>query len=124
MRLVYDGVMPQNSQTTHSVPSVSVERSPDQNITLTAWVDFDHPIRIQMDLPGALDLLRDLANVTTSAATSAVTNIKRGDCPTCRNRRLVDVQRGTRTTNDHCPDCNTEDARDPWARPRLGGGIA
>lgn len=109
---------------------VGVDHTSDSDIRLTVWTDplGGQNVTITVPLGEALDLAANLVNQVTYAARDAMVDVKTGDCPTCRNTRLVDVTLpGNRKSNQRCPACGEayEAARrDVYARPRIGGGVA
>lgn len=69
----------------------------------------------------AYDLIRALTTSVEQAARYRAEAWRLGDCPTCGNRRMVEVMKPGRTlpTTVHCPDCRAEDkAADPEDYPR------
>lgn len=86
-------------------------------------VVFEHTIAPK-DQP---DFLRSVANLVATNLSDVAQDLVRGDCPTCRNRRLVDVELPNgRVTNEYCPDCmvgqNHGAAFEHY--PLIGGGLA
>lgn len=114
------------SETIHP-HNVSVDHTSDNDIRLTLWVgDGLESVRVEVPLGDALTMLRDLANHVAYAVEDAMVDVKAGDCPRCRNVRLVqEPAPGGRTQQVRCPDCGPAFAaarQDIWARPRVRGG--
>lgn len=114
----------------HESPSVSIDADSNHRVQFTVWTDVlnGEAFRFVLEPHEALGLLAQLANHAGHCATRAAQTIQAGDCPTCKNMRLIEVPApGGRMSNDHCPDCRaTLNAayHQPFARPRIGGGIA
>lgn len=104
--------------------AVSVDRDGDNDIRLTLWVDpmSVETIRVKLPLADAVDLLRNFSNQVTYAVEDAVRSLQMGDCPQCKNARVVDDPDSKQGFNMHCPDCRPNPLP-PFARPRIGGGV-
>lgn len=58
----------------------------------------------------ALELAERLTAAARRALGNTVADLRRGDCPTCRNLRLVEVAGpGGRPTQVYCPACRVDD---------------
>lgn len=124
------------NDTTLYPTSVSVDQDGKGRVVLTAYDHstataddvLGHVTRFVIEPGAALVLLRDLAGHATSSVERAVVHVKSGDCGRCRNTRLVDVVLpGNRMSKERCPECApayNAAIRDPWARPRVGGGVS
>lgn len=115
---------------TYDPDSIGVQHDGDNRVLISVCTDVltGEGMVLRLEPAAALDLLADLANQTRYSATRAAQDIQIGDCETCRNTRLVDVPApGGRVSNDRCPDCGPAyyaALETPYARPRIGGGIA
>lgn len=112
------------------IRSTQVDRTSDDDLRITLYPEggdmMTDAMHFVVPLGEALDLLSALATQTAYAVADASANIAAGDCPRCRNTRLVNEPKNGRDWNVHCPDCRPAfDAgtRDPFKRPRIGGGI-
>lgn len=111
-------------------PSVSVDHDGNDRVRITVW-STDHQsadLRFLLDPDRALDFLALLANQVSHATTHAAAAMQMGDCATCRNTRLVEVEGpGRNPRNDRCPTCGPRYGpalAEPFTRPRIGGGLA
>lgn len=86
------------------------------------WDVFEH--KIAPDEQGYV--LAQIANMVNSNLNDVMRDVLRGDCPTCRNFRLVDtVAPGGRKSNEYCPDCTAGQDTKPFEHyPIVGGGLA
>lgn len=83
-------------------------------------VDLD---RLKLSPEQALYFLSQVASRVTAATERTMRGMTLGDCPTCLNRRLVDVVLpGNRSSNKHCPDCSSQ-TFDGVKVPQVGGGL-
>jgi hypothetical protein len=85
-------------------------------------VVFEHAIAPK-DQP---DFLRSVANFVGINLSEVAQDLVRGDCPTCRNMRLVEAPApGGKTQNINCPECRKPGQGAPFEHyPIVGGGMA
>lgn len=110
----------------------NVDRTSDDDIRLTVYPEggdlSEDALHLVLPLDVAVGLLGQLVSQTMYAVTDATVGMVTGDCPTCKNTRLVDgAAPGGRTWRVHCPDCRPrfdKASAHPFARPRIGGGIS
>lgn len=65
-------------------------------------------VRVEVEVPAAQipGLMVSIANHGGNILMGIADAWRMGDCPTCRNVRMVDVPRPNGSTwNEHCPDC-------------------
>lgn len=107
----------------------SIDRTIDHGLVLKFY-DSDSPgfqavFEYVVDPKDQPDFLRDLANAVTTNLKEVATNYLQGDCETCKNVRLVDVELPSgRKTNAHCPDCSSGHPAPFDGYPIVGGGLA
>lgn len=67
---------------------------------------FETAVEARIPVEAITDFIRQSANVGMSALEGAITAIGYGECETCKNVRLVDVElSGGRKSNAPCPTC-------------------
>lgn len=106
---------------------VSVDIDHDGGLRIYRWLNFesDDKVEIKVAAHEIPDLVRDLANHAMNALTGVAAQMQQGDCPRCRNTRLVEERKPNgRTESVHCPDCSHLRQGEPFEiYPRIGGGV-
>lgn len=114
------------------IRGTTVNRTSDDDIEVTLYPEGmdmrTDAIHVVLPVGVALDLLQTLVTQAVYAVKDVSASVAAGDCPICRNIRLVDAEApGGRTQRVHCPECRPafdEAHRHPFARPRIGGGVS
>lgn len=87
----------------------SCDRRPQGNVELRLHFYEDgepHLESVVISYEEAFGLAKGLMGACESLADSRMRSVAAGDCATCGNRRMVNVERHGRPWTEHCPDCH------------------